>query len=88
MRHYLRAMASAPELAPEDQNHLLRTTSVIQSISYGANRITYAKFDAGSTEKFKFGAWAPKSVKGGAMKWDPATKVLTITAKAKAVTIQ
>ncbi len=32
VRHYLRAMASAPELAPEDQNHLLRTTSVIQSI--------------------------------------------------------
>lgn len=87
VRHYLRAMAAAPELAPDDQNHLLRTTSVIQSLNYGAKSITYTKFDANSTEKFKLGAWVPKSVKGGAMKWDPATKVLTITAKAKTVTV-
>ena len=34
-------MASAPELAPNDQNHLLRTTSVIQHIDYNPSRITY-----------------------------------------------
>ncbi|MCL6545385.1 MAG: hypothetical protein K6T61_09145, partial [Bryobacteraceae bacterium] len=88
VRHYLRAMAAAPELAPEDQNHLLRTSSVIQKISYGPREITYTKFDSRSTEKFKLGAWSPRSVKGGRMKWDPATKVLVVESSAPNVTIQ
>ncbi len=87
VRHYLRAMASFPELAPEDQNHLLRTTSVIQNIEYGANAITYTKFDAVSSERFKLGAWAPKSVTGGTMAWDPSSKVLTVHGKDKKVRI-
>ncbi len=36
IRHYLRAMAWWPELAPSDQNHLLSSTSVIQLIEYPA----------------------------------------------------
>jgi len=87
VRHYLRAMASFPELAPEDQNHLLRTTSVIQDIRYGADSLSYTKFDSGSTERFKLGAWAPKSVTGGTMQWDPNSRVLTVQAKEKAVRI-
>ena len=87
VRHYLRAMASAPELAPEDQNHLLRTSSVVQSIHYGTDRITYSKFDAGSVEEFKMGAWRPKSVTGGKMEWNAAANVLIVRSKAKTVTI-
>jgi hypothetical protein len=87
IRHYLRAMAAAPELAPDDQNHLLRTSSVIQNIDYGADRIAYKKFDARSTERLKMAAWKPKSVKGGKMKWDDKTHVLTITATSSNVTI-
>jgi len=34
VRHYLRAMAFAPELAPSDQNHLLSSSSVIQLMEY------------------------------------------------------
>ena len=34
VRHYLRAMAFRPELAPSEQNHLLSTSSVIQLIEY------------------------------------------------------
>jgi hypothetical protein len=34
VRHYLRAMAALPELAPKDKNHLLSTTSVVQGIEY------------------------------------------------------
>jgi hypothetical protein len=88
VRHYLRAMASAPELAPDDQNHLLRTSSVIQSIEYGADRIAYTKFDAASTERLKMGAWQPKAVSGGAMEWNPATRVLNVRSKARTVTIR
>jgi hypothetical protein len=87
VRHYLRAMASFPELAPDDQNHLLRTSSVIQSLDYGANAIAYTKFDSNSTERFKLGAWTPKAVSGGSMQWDPKTKVLTVKANQKTVRI-
>ncbi len=88
VRHYLRAMASAPELAPENQNHLLRTSSVVQKIDYAADRIAYTKFDARSSEKIKLGAWVPRSVAGGKMLWDPKTKVLTVQSTAKSVTIR
>lgn len=88
VRHYLRAMAAFPELAPDDQNHLLRTSSVIQSIEYGTAAITYHKYDTQSTERFKLGAWTPKSVTGGSMQWDAPTKVLTVKSSAKAVTIE
>ncbi|HVN80257.1 MAG TPA: hypothetical protein VMW38_14775 [Terriglobia bacterium] len=88
VRHYLRAMASAPELAPDDQNHLLRTTTVIQSIQYGTDQITYSKFDEASTEEFKMGARKPVSVSGGALEWNPATRMAKISSKAKTVIIQ
>jgi len=78
IRHYLRAMASTPELAPEDQNHLLRTSSVIQEISYRPERITYRKYDRFSTERFKIGQGTPASAKGATMKWDAAANVLTL----------
>lgn len=45
VRHYLRAMAAAPQLAPYDQNHLLRTSSTIRQITYDANKIDYHLFD-------------------------------------------
>lgn len=34
IRHYLRAMAALPELAPAGQNHLLASTSIIQHMEY------------------------------------------------------
>jgi len=87
VRHYLRAMAEAPELAPDNQNHLLRTSSVIQSIVYAPEKITYVKFDADSSELFKFAAATPKSVDGGSVVWDAETRVLRLTATKKIVTI-
>jgi hypothetical protein len=87
VRHYLRAMAAAPELAPDDQNHVLRSSSVIQSVRYTDRSITYTKFDAESIERVKMGAWTPKRVTGGAMQFDPKRKVLTIRSTSKTVTI-
>lgn len=49
IRHYLRAMASNPELALAE-NHLLRSSSVVQKISYHQNSISYTTFDAASEE--------------------------------------
>lgn len=88
VRHYLRAMAAQPELAPEDQNHMLRTSSVIRSISYSDDSIKYTKFDAHSNERLKLGAWAPAHVRGGAMKWNAKTKVLDVVATSKTVIVE
>jgi hypothetical protein len=87
VRHYLRAMASMPELAPNDQNHLLRTSSVIQSIEYRSDKIRYRKFDTRSLERIKVGSGTPSTIRGGSMKWDAASRVLTIDATSNDVTI-
>jgi hypothetical protein len=87
VRHYLRAMASLPALAPNDQDHLLRTTSVIRSIAYGKAEIRYDKFDRDSTELFKLGASTPARVSGAEMQWDPATRVLRLQAHEHQVVI-
>lgn len=87
IRHYLRSMASAPELAPDDQNHLLRTSSVIQQISYQPESIVYRKYDPHSIERFKVGTGSPASVKGGTMHWDAAAKVLTVESSESGVEI-
>jgi hypothetical protein len=87
VRHYLRSMASSPDLAPRDQNHLLRSSSVIKTIQYGADRIVYTKFDASSSERLKLGAWAPGKVTGGTLTWSADTHVAEIDATEKIVTI-
>ncbi len=88
VRHYLRAMAAAPETAPADQNHLLRTSSVIRSIAYREDAITYEKWDAASRERLKLGAWAPAAIEGGTMRWDPTTRVLEVEATARRVLVR
>jgi len=87
VRHYLRAMASAPDLAPEDQNHLLRTSSVIRSIAYGRDEIRYDKFDPASQETFKLGAGRPVRVAGGTLRWDPARRILRVLARDRSVVV-
>jgi hypothetical protein len=87
IRHYLRAMASMPELAPDDQNHLLHTSSVIQKMEYAAATVTYSKFDQDSEELLKIGAGTPVRVKGGTFTWNAKTKVLMVSASGKTVRI-
>jgi hypothetical protein len=50
IRHYLRAMSAMPELAPEGENHLLGSSSVITSIIYSPGSIEYITFDKASKE--------------------------------------
>ena len=87
VRHYLRAMAASPDLAPGDRNHLLETTSVIQSVTYGDDRIQYRKFDPVSRETLKLGAWRPARVTGGTFTWDETTRVLVVHAQSREVTV-
>jgi hypothetical protein len=50
VRHYLRAMAAIPELAPAGENHLLGSSSVLTSIVYSPGSVEYKTFDEESTE--------------------------------------
>jgi len=50
VRHYLRAMAAMPELAPVDENHLLGSSSVVTSVEYSGSYIRYKTYDMESTE--------------------------------------
>jgi hypothetical protein len=56
VRHYLHAMAAAPELAPAGANRLLRTTSVVKQITYGDAAISYTTFDRDAAERFRLAA--------------------------------
>jgi hypothetical protein len=60
-RHYLRAMAAAPQLAPESSDHLLKTSSVVSKITYQLNLINYTTFDKKSQEIFRLTS-LPKKV--------------------------
>ncbi|HLO58923.1 MAG TPA: hypothetical protein VK179_09295 [Bacteroidales bacterium] len=53
VRHYLRAMAARPDLAPALKNRLLATTSVISFIIYSPGEIKYKTFDMASSEMLR-----------------------------------
>ncbi|MFH0841992.1 MAG: hypothetical protein V1903_05145 [Bacteroidota bacterium] len=53
VRHYIRAMASAPELAPDNSDHMLRTSSIVRDISYQPFYITYEVYDNNSDDLFR-----------------------------------
>jgi len=61
VRHYLRAMGAAPELAPAHQNHLLKSTSVVRDIAYAAESISYQTSDASSVDLLRL-TFEPGSV--------------------------
>jgi hypothetical protein len=44
VRHYLRAMAAMPDIAPHE-NHLLRSSSVVRNINYKPDLISFSTFD-------------------------------------------
>jgi hypothetical protein len=55
VRHYLRTMATFPELAPSDEDHIVSTTSVIQQADYKGNIQKYLvpDFDKVDTNKVR-----------------------------------
>lgn len=52
-RHYIRAMAADPSLAPDNANHMLRTNSIVKNVSYGPKTILYETFDNSGEELFR-----------------------------------
>ena len=53
IRHFVVAMGAVPEWAPPRENHLLRSTSVVSHVEYGADRVAWTTFDADATETLR-----------------------------------
>ncbi len=50
MRHFLAGMGSIPEWAPQREDHLLRSSSMVQKINYSPTEVRYSTFDPAATE--------------------------------------
>lgn len=61
IRHFLYAMGARPEWAPEGENHILRSSSVVTKVDYAESRIAYVTFDRESTEVLRLG-FVPRTV--------------------------
>lgn len=64
VRHFLRAMATCPRIAPPDQDHLLRSTSVVRKIEYSPGVIRYSTFDNNSIEILRL-RFKPRRITAG-----------------------
>jgi len=56
IRQFLLAMAAVPDWAPQLENHLLRSTSVVTHVDYAPARIAWSTFDADATETLRLTA--------------------------------
>ncbi len=61
IKHFLAGMAAVPEWAPATQSHLLRSSSIVRTVQYAANRIDYSVADPESQEVLRLN-FAPTAV--------------------------
>jgi hypothetical protein len=64
LRSFNWAMAAMPELAPAGRNHLLGSTSVVQSVSYARERVDYRTFARSGVEVLRL-SYRPRRVRAG-----------------------
>jgi hypothetical protein len=64
LRHLNWIMGALPDLAPVGENHLLRSTSVVQKVSYDSNKVTYRTFDDEGSELLRL-HFKPARILGG-----------------------
>ena len=89
--HFIDTMASIPELAPADSDHMLYSSTVVQEITYQPYQISYRTFDQAGIQRLKItfepamvtcsGVELPVSSKDGSSdgwSYDPDSHVLTI----------
>ncbi len=50
IRHFMAGLGSVPEWAPPGENHVLRSTSIVQDVSYHPSEVDFSTFDDDSTE--------------------------------------
>jgi hypothetical protein len=65
IRHFMWAMGAVPEFAPVGENHLLRSSSVVQKVSYGDGSVQYRTFDRAATEVLRLNFKPTRVTAGG-----------------------
>jgi hypothetical protein len=90
VRHFMTGLGAVPEWAPFNQTHLLRSSSVVKNIFYGANSLSYTTYDRSSQDVLHInfnptfvtadGVVLPRRSDLDQPGWtlDPATKALRI----------
>jgi hypothetical protein len=61
IRHFMAGLGAVPEWAPPKEDHLLRSSSVVQSVSYLPQEVNYQTFDGESTEVLRL-SFTPRRV--------------------------
>ena len=97
--HFIDGMAGLPDLAPTSTDHLLRSSSVVTSVSYRPRHVCYETFDANADELLKL-TFQPVEVlsEGSALKkrsgdekvgweWDEGSRLLNIWHDARAIEV-
>jgi hypothetical protein len=56
IRHFMEGLGAVPEWAPAGENHLLRSSSVVQKIQYSDRSITYQTYDPDAKEVLRLAA--------------------------------
>jgi hypothetical protein len=64
LRHFQWALGAMPELAPAGEDHLLRSSSVVQRVTYAAGSVTYRTFERAATEVLRLN-FKPVRVRAG-----------------------
>lgn len=65
IKHFFEGLAAIPEWAPADQNHLLRSSSVVQKIAYQPAEIAYRTFDPDGVERLRLKTRPTRITLGG-----------------------
>ena len=65
IRNYLWAMGAIPEFAPAGENHLLRSSSVVENVVYGEHKISYRTFDRSATDVLRLSFKPVRITAGG-----------------------
>jgi len=97
--HFIDGMAALPDLAPASTDHMLRSSSIVNSISYQPRKVRYQTFDANAEELLKL-TFQPVEVlsDGSALKqrggdekagweWDEESRLLNIWHDARAIEV-
>ena len=56
IRHFLFAMGAVPEWAPANEEHLLRSTSIVTHVAYEPAKVAWSTFDEDATETLRLTA--------------------------------
>jgi hypothetical protein len=65
IRHFLWGMGAVPDFAPVGENHLLRSSSVVQKVTYGNASVEYRTFDNAATEVLRLNFKPARVTAGG-----------------------